>query len=105
MPLRVLVIDDERNIRLTLPALVQSLGHEAQAAATAAEAEAALQTLPFDLVLLDLKLGSTSGLDLLPRLLELSPGLPIVLMTAFASIPTAVEAMRRGARDYLPKPF
>ncbi len=105
MPLRVLVIDDERNIRLTLPALIQSLGHEAQAVASAVEAEAALQARSFDLALLDLKLGNTSGLELLPRLLDLAPGLQVVLMTAFASIPTAVEAMRRGARDYLPKPF
>lgn len=104
-PLRVLVVDDERNIRLTLTALVASLGHEAQGAASVAEAEAAVEARRFDLVFLDLKLGAQSGLDLLPRLLGASPGLAVVLMTAFASIPTAVEAIRRGARDYLPKPF
>ena len=105
MPLRVLVIDDERNIRLTLPALIQSYGHQAQAAASPAEAIAALQAHPFDLALLDLRLGKADGLDLLPRLLDERPGLPVVLMTAFATIPTAVDAIRRGARDYLPKPF
>ncbi len=105
MPLRVLVVDDERNIRLTLPALVQSLGHEAQAAASGAEAVAALRTATFDVAFVDLKLGTSSGLDLLPRLLDASPDLQVVLMTAFASIPTAVEAIKRGARDYLPKPF
>lgn len=105
MPLRVLVIDDERNIRLTLTALLQSFGCEAQAAATAAEAEAAVHAHRFDLAMLDLKLGNASGLDLLPRLLEAAPGLQVVLMTAFASVSTAVEAIRRGARDYLPKPF
>ncbi|MDP2306482.1 MAG: sigma-54 dependent transcriptional regulator [Pseudomonadota bacterium] len=105
MSLRVLVIDDERNIRLTLSVLVQSMGHSAQAAATSLEAIAALRAHTFDVALLDLKLGSTSGLDLLPRMLDLAPDLQVVLMTAFASIPTAVEAMRRGARDYLPKPF
>ena len=105
MPLRVLVIDDERNIRLTLPTLVQSLGHEAHAAASAAEALAAVDARAFDLALLDLKLGTSSGLDLFLKLLERAPGLQVVLMTAFASIPTAVEAIRRGARDYLPKPF
>jgi len=105
MPLHVLVIDDERNIRLTLPALIQALGHEAVAVAGAVEAIAALQARTFDLALLDLRLGKGSGLDLLPRLVELAPGLQVVLMTAFASIPTAVDAIRRGARDYLPKPF
>ncbi|MES2638140.1 MAG: sigma-54 dependent transcriptional regulator [Myxococcota bacterium] len=105
MSLRVLVIDDERNIRLTLPALVQSMGHRSQAAATAPEALAALRAHTFDVALLDLKLGTVSGLDLLPRLLDVAPDLQVVLMTAFATIPTAVEAMRRGARDYLPKPF
>lgn len=105
MTLRVLVVDDERNIRLTLPALVQSLGHEAHAAASGAEAVAALRTATFDLAFVDLKLGTGSGLDLLPRLLEAAPDLQVVLMTAYSSIPTAVEAIRRGARDYLPKPF
>lgn len=104
-PLRVLVIDDERNIRLTLTALIESFGHDAQAAATAVEAEAAVQARRFDLALLDLKLGQTSGMVLLPRLLDAAPGMAVVLMTAFASIPTAIEAIRRGARDYLPKPF
>ncbi len=105
VPLRVLVIDDEPNIRLTLAALVESLGHRACAAASPAEALAALGVETFDLALLDLKLGPASGLDLLPRLLDLSPGLPVVLMTAYATVPSAVEAIRRGARDYLPKPF
>ncbi len=105
MPLRVLVIDDERNIRLTLPALIGSLGHSARAVGSAAEALAALEIERPDLVLLDLKLGQTSGLDLLPQLLDRAPGLQIVLMTAYATVPTAVAAMRKGARDFLPKPF
>jgi NtrC-family two-component system response regulator AlgB len=105
MPLHVLVVDDERSIRVTLPALLRSWGHEGIAVATGVEALTALRERPFDLALVDLKLGTASGLDLLPQLLEVAPGLPIVLMTAFASISTAVEAMRRGARDYLPKSF
>lgn len=105
MPLRVLVVDDERNIRTMLSTLLQSWGHEATAAAGAAEAVVALRSRRFDVAFLDLKLGSSSGIELLPRLLDLAPDLQVVLMTAFASIPTAVDAIRRGARDYLPKPF
>lgn len=105
MALRVLIVDDERNIRLTLGALLESFGHTAHAAASVGEALAAVEVHGFDLALVDLKLGAGSGMELLPRLLERAPSLPIVLMTAFASIPTAVEAIRKGARDYLPKPF
>jgi len=60
---------------------------------------------PFDTALLDLHLAEEQGLDLLPRLLSLAPGLHVVVVTAYATIETAVEAMRRGAFDYLPKPF
>ena len=109
MPLHVLVVDDERNIRLTLPALIDSFGHHAVAVATGAEALAAVDRQVFDVALVDLRLGALpaapSGLDLIPRLNERSPGMACILMTAFASIPTAVEAMRRGAVDYLAKPF
>ncbi len=64
-----------------------------------------LEQRPFDLAFLDLRLGRESGLDLLPRLLESQPGLGVVVVTAYAAVATAVEAMRRGAFDYLPKPF
>ncbi len=60
---------------------------------------------PFEAALLDLRLAEEQGLDLLPRLLALAPGLHVVIVTAYATIETAVEAMRRGAFDYLPKPF
>src|SRR5207344_1487318 len=59
----------------------------------------------FDVAFLDLKLSLESGLDLLPQLLKSSEHLDIVVFTAFASFETAVEAMRRGAADYIPKPF
>ena len=65
----------------------------------------ALRREPFDLAFCDLKLSGESGLDLLPRLLGERPGLDVVIITAYATVDTAVEAMRRGAKDYLPKPF
>ena len=59
----------------------------------------------FDLIFLDLRLGLENGLDLIPRLLAENPWSKIIVITAYASVETAVEAMKRGATDYLPKPF
>ena len=105
VPLRVLVVDDEKNIRATLAACLEGMGCRVAAVATASDALATLERQAFDLAFLDLRLKETSGLDLLPKLLALRPQLPIVMITAYATISTAVEAIKRGARDYLPKPF
>jgi NtrC-family two-component system response regulator AlgB len=104
-PLRVLVVDDEKNIRTTLAVCLEGLGCRAAQAANGAAAIEALRLEPFDLAFCDLRLGQESGLDLLPRLLAERPGLDVVVVTAYATVDTAVEAMRRGAKDYLPKPF
>ena len=103
--LRVLVIDDDKNIRVTLGVCLEGMGCEVRAAGTADAALAVLSQGSFDLAFLDLRLGSASGLDLLPRLLAESPGLMIVVVTAYATVDTAVQAVKRGAADYLPKPF
>ena len=105
LPLHVLVIDDERNIRQTLAICLEGFGCKAEQVATAAAAVDAVHREPFDLAFCDLRLGTENGLDLLPRLLGERPGLDVVIITAYATIDTAVEAMRRGAKDYLPKPF
>jgi NtrC-family two-component system response regulator AlgB len=103
--LRVLVVDDEKNIRTTLAVCLEGLGCRVSQAASGAAALEALRLEPFDLAFCDLRLGQESGLDLLPRLLAERPGLEVVVITAYATVDTAVEAMRRGAKDYLPKPF
>jgi NtrC-family two-component system response regulator AlgB len=103
--MRVLVVDDERNIRHTLRVCLEGLGCEVREAATPEAALAALAQGPADLAFVDLRLGTSSGLELLPKLLAESPNLDVVLITAYATFDTAVEAVRRGARDYLPKPF
>jgi NtrC-family two-component system response regulator AlgB len=100
-----LVIDDEKNIRATVRVTLESVGLQVVEAANAASALEAVARQTIDLALLDLRLARDSGLDLLPRLLAERPGLDIVVITAYATIETAVEAIRRGARDYLPKPF
>ena len=105
LPLSVLVIDDERNIRQTLAMCLEGFGCKVEQVATGAAAVDALRREPFDLAFCDLKLGNESGLDLLPRLLAERPGLDVIIITAYATVDTAVEAMRRGATDYLPKPF
>ncbi len=104
-PLRVLVVDDEKNIRVTLAAYLEGMGCRVLAVATAGAALSALESQTFDLAFLDLRLKEMSGLELLPKFLSISPRLPVVIITAYATIETAVEAIKRGARDYLPKPL
>jgi len=103
--MRLLIIDDEENIRRTTAVVLEGLGHETAGAQTRAESLKQLERDHFDLAFLDLKLDGESGLDLLPELLKIQPQLEVVVFTAYASIETAVEAMRRGAADYIPKPF
>ena len=104
-PSRVLVIDDEKNIRATLAMCLEASGATVATATSADAALAALEREPFDLAFLDLRLGSDDGLALLPRLLAARPGLAIVVITAYATIDTAVTAIKLGAVDYVPKPF
>jgi NtrC-family two-component system response regulator AlgB len=102
--MRVLIVDDEKNIRRALAVALESMGHEAVCVSNSALALAELRARPFDVVLLDLRLSQESGLDVLEEILLVNPQAAVVMVTAFASIETAVEAMRRGAFDYLPKP-
>jgi two-component system, NtrC family, response regulator AlgB len=103
--MNILVIDDDASLRRTVRMSLEVLGHQATEARDGTQALHLLGHRPFDTALLDLRLAQEQGLDLLPRLLSLAPGLHVVVMTAYATIETAVEAMRRGAFDYLPKPF
>ncbi len=103
--LHVLVVDDERNIRTTLEVCLRGIGCEVTLAATADEARRAVERAAFDLAFVDLRLADQSGLDLLPDLRATRHAMTIVIVTAFASIDTAVEAIKRGASEYLPKPF
>jgi two-component system, NtrC family, response regulator AlgB len=101
----VLVIDDEKNIRATLTMCLEGIGCAVTTASTSEAALAAVERKPFDLAFLDLRLGAQDGMALLPRLLAARPGLAVVVITAYATIDTAVEAIKLGAVDYLPKPF
>jgi NtrC-family two-component system response regulator AlgB len=102
--MRILVIDDEKNIRRTMAMAIESMEHDVVCVASGAEAFKELRSLGFQVVFLDLKLHQESGLEVLAEVLRLAPQAAVVIITAFASIETAVEAMRLGAFDYLPKP-
>ena len=104
-PLNVLVVDDELNIRKTLAIALETEGHKVTAVSNVQDAQAQAARRSFDLAFVDLRLGTDDGLDLIPLLLTASPWLKVIVITAYASIDTAVEAMRRGATDYIPKPF
>ena len=103
--LRVLIIDDEKNIRATLSLCLEQMGCAVTAVSTPEAALAALRQQPYDLAFLDLRLGESNGLDFIPKLLTVDAGLQVIVITAYATIDTAVDAIKRGAADYLPKPF
>lgn len=104
-PCTVLIVDDERNIRNTLSMCLEAMGCHVLTASNGDEAIQHAQKSLVDVAFLDLRLAHEDGLQLLPRLLAERPALQVVVVTAFATLDTAVEAMRRGAQDYLPKPF
>jgi two-component system, NtrC family, response regulator AlgB len=101
----VLVVDDELNIRKTLALCLEAEGHNVAAVSNVSDALAEASLKSFDVAFVDLRLGAEDGMDLVPRLLAWSPWLKVIIITAYSSIETAVEAMRRGAADYIPKPF
>ena len=103
--MRVLIVDDEANIRATLRVALEAMGHQVDEADSATSALDRVRRGPCDAALVDLRLGRDSGLDLLDRLIKSNPRIAVVLITAYASLDTAIEAIRRGAFDYLPKPF
>jgi NtrC-family two-component system response regulator AlgB len=101
----ILVVDDEPNIRKVLSMALEAEGHQVAAVGNTRDALSESNRRYFDLAFVDLRLGAESGMELIPALLAACPWLKIVVITAYASVDSAVEAMRRGAFDYLPKPF
>ena len=103
--LKVLVVDDDPSIRSKLAMCLEDDGHDVTAVSGTDEAVEAATEEPFDAIFLDLRLPGTSGMDIIPDLVERRPRAEIIIITAHASIESAVKAMRTGASDYLPKPF
>ena len=104
-PLRILVIDDDRALTARMALDLKGLGCHVSVASTPDAAIAYLRDQAYDLAFCDVRLDEHDGLTLLPRLIAANTNLHIVVMTAFASFETAVQAMKAGAADYLPKPF
>ncbi len=103
--LNLLIVDDERAIREVCRELAQSLGFNAAVADSAEQAFRTLETQPIDVVLLDLKLPGTGGLQALHALRQKHPEVAVVVVTGYASVQSAVQAMKEGAYDYVTKPF
>jgi len=101
----ILVVDDERSIRIGLKGLLTKEGYEVAVAESGDEALQFLASQEYDLVLTDLRMAGLDGLSLLKKIKEQYPDTLVMLMTAYGSEKTAVEAMKAGARDYLIKPF
>jgi two-component system, NtrC family, response regulator AlgB len=104
-PWAALVVDDDAGVRQSLRLCLEAAGARVLGVATGGAALEALDRGRFEVVFLDLWLGAEAGIDLLPQMLARQPDLGVIVVTAFASIESAVNAVRRGAVDYVPKPF
>ncbi len=103
--LKILIVDDEASLREMLTIFFRKLGHRTAVAGSFTEALAISGRDEFDAILCDIKMPDGSGIDLLPRFRESQPKAPVLMITAHTSHEDAVEAMRRGAADYIGKPF
>src|SRR5206468_3284221 len=102
---RVLVVEDEQRMRRVLQILIEKIGLESSAAEGGEQALALFRSEQIDLVLSDLKMAPMDGLTLLRELRAIDPEVPVIILTAFGTISTAIEAMKLGAFDFVLKPF
>ena len=102
---KILIVDDERDLREVFARVLAKAGYDTKEAGSGKEAVDSARVFVPDLILLDLYLGDTSGLDVLPRILKACPAALVVIMTGKGEIETAVRGMKLGSIDYLLKPF
>ena len=105
MKTRVLVVDDEPRMAESIALALTRAGHDCETRTSGADALALLEERSADVVVTDWRMPGMDGLELLRRIRERHPRLPVILLTAFGSVPSAVAAMREGAFDYITKPF
>ncbi len=102
---KILVVDDDPGHRTTLKTLLKSWGYEIETAADGAEAVSLVKEKPFDLILMDVRMAKMGGIEAIGHIREYNPAIPILIMTAYSSVESAVEAIKSGAYDYLTKPL
>ncbi len=104
MSASILIVDDEENLRLTLSRILNNAGFTVTTASSGEDALRLVQAGGYDLTFIDLLMPGIGGLDLLAELRKLYPEMPVLILTAHATLESAIEAVRQGARDYLVKP-
>jgi two-component system response regulator HydG len=102
---RILVVDDEQSHRIMLKAVLTKEGYDISEADDGISAVKAVESESFDLILMDIRMTDMDGIEAMGQIKKMSPSIPIIMMTAYASIKTAVEALKSGAYDYLTKPL
>jgi DNA-binding NtrC family response regulator len=102
---KILIVDDELIMRESLAGWLERDGHAVQSAASGEEALEKVKETQFDILLVDIKMEGMSGLDVLRKVKETDPDAEVIMITAYGSIPSAIEAMKDGAFDYMLKPF
>lgn len=105
MPKNILVADDEINIQKVLSAMLQKEGYKVTTASDGKEALALFKKEPFNLVISDLKMPEMDGITLLSEITTVEPGIPVIMITAHGTVETAVSAIKKGAHDFILKPF
>lgn len=103
--IRVLIVDDDNQLRAQIVEILQGAGYETSEASSGRDAIGQATDGDFDLVLLDLMMPKMGGIEVLGELRKVSPRSRVIMLTAFATVESAVEVIRRGASDYLSKPF
>lgn len=101
----VLIIDDEENMRYMLQLTLENEGYKVELASNGTEGIEKIQQSHFDFVICDVKMPKVSGLDVLVSVIESSPNIPVIMISAYGTIDTAIQAMKQGAYDYVMKPF
>ena len=101
----ILIVDDEKRMRHLLSIMLTRKGHRVEQAGDGVEALEMIESIPFDMVITDIKMPRLDGTGLLKKVMEMDIPCPVVFITAFATVESAVEAMRLGATDYITKPF